>query len=92
MERKITSLKLSASILFWFGILFQIFVIYGYSREYYLHGTISELTFELIFSDLWFGIVFLLYTFLGHGIHITSAYWISKGRIKKFIIQTYIKR
>jgi hypothetical protein len=86
--KKITSLKLSSSILFWFGILFQFFTIYGYSREYYLHGTISELTFELIFSGLgwWFGVVFLLYTFLGHGIHITSAYWISKGRFKGIII------
>jgi len=84
--KKITSLKLSSSILFWFGILFQILTTIGFSLEYYRHGTISELTFELIFSEFWFGIVFLLYTLIGHGIHITSGYWISKGRIKGIIL------
>lgn len=86
--KKITSLKLSSSILFWFGIFFQILTTIQFSLEYYRHGTISELTFELIFAELgwWFGIGFILYTLIAHGIHITSGYWISKGRIKGIIL------
>jgi len=83
--QKITSLKLSSSILFWFGIIFQIIVGIGATTAYYLHGTIGGITTELIFSE-WFGTLFILYTLFGHCLHITAAYWISKGRIKGIIL------
>jgi len=84
--KKITSLKLSSSILFWFGILFQILAIIVNSLEYYRYGTISELSLELIFSEFWFGIVFLPYTLIGHLMHITFSYWIAKGKIIGMIL------
>jgi len=55
--------------------------------EYYRHGTISELTFELVFGEWgWLGWGYYAYTLFAHGIHITSGYWISKGRIKGIIL------
>ena len=83
--KKITSLKLSSSILFWFGVLFQFFVSIGAIAAYYLHETIGGLSIELIFSE-WFGTLFILYTLFGHFMHITFAYWISKGKIAGIIL------
>ena len=74
--------------MFWFGILWQSFATIGFSLEYFRHGTISELTIELIFNGLWwwFGPVFLLYTLFGHFMHITFAFWIAKGKIIGIIL------
>jgi len=84
--KKITSLKLSSSILFWFGILFQILVTIRFSLEYYREGTISELSFELIFSEFGIGIAFILYTLFGHLLHIAFSYLIAKGKIIGIIL------
>ena len=55
--------------------------------EYYRHGTIGELTSALVFGEWgWFGWGYYAYSLFGHFMHITFAYWISKGRIAGIIL------
>jgi len=68
-------------LLFWFGIVFQIFRFIILTGEYVLYGTIEHLTPEMIFDDS-LSILYISYVLFIHFTHIVSGYWLSKGRKK----------
>jgi len=72
-------LKIAAMMLFWFGIVWQSLHLMRYLPEIFSTGTMNGLTYELIFADVLWGIIFIPYTLFGHLIHIGAGYWISKG-------------
>jgi hypothetical protein len=80
------NLKIAAMILFWFGIYAEFLVLASFSILYYRYGTFEGNTLQQIFSGGFLNIIYFIYRQYGHGVHILSGYWLSKGRKKGIIL------
>jgi len=76
---KVTSLKIAAFLLFWFGIFAEFFIVAGAVSEYAKSGTFHAMSFEFIFQEFIVGILFLFYSLFVHLIHITAGYLLARG-------------
>ena len=72
-------IKLASMILFWFGIFAEFFILTGAASEYAKSGTFHGMSFEFIFQEFVVGILFLLYSFFVHLVHIAAGYFLARG-------------
>lgn len=82
---RILTLKISALILFWFGIIAQSIIVLGSLSELSLDG---HLTFLIRYSEkeVFHNAVNFTYLGFGHFVHIVAAYWLAKGTKKGIIL------
>ncbi|MGI0087367.1 MAG: hypothetical protein ACREBI_05350 [Nitrosotalea sp.] len=72
--------------MFWFGVVTEFIVLAGFSIAYYRHGTFGGILAGDIYSGGILNILYFLYLQFGHGVHILSGYWLSKGTKKGIVL------